>query len=169
MQGRIIMLTAAAVVMAGCTKSASSTADTGMAAAPAAVDTKADEATIVAADSAWMRAVMAKNIDSVMVWYTPDAVSFGFGPPASGTDQIRASYTEMVKANMSDAKILSNTVKVSDDGKMAYDYGTYSMTSTPPGGKPTKENGGYLNVWKKVDGQWKLAAEMSTPVPAPKS
>jgi uncharacterized protein (TIGR02246 family) len=140
-----------------------------VAAAPAAVDTKADEAAIVAADSAWMRAVMAKNVDSVMVWYTPEAVSFGFGPPAMGIDQIRASYTEMVKSNMTDAKILSNTVKVSDDGKMAYDYGTYTMTMTPPGGKPTKETGGYLNVWKKVDGKWMLAAEMSTPVPAPKS
>lgn len=169
MQGRIIMLSVAVVLTAGCTKPASSTADTGMAAAPAAVDTKADEAAIVAADSAWMRAVMAKNVDSVMVWYTPDAVSFGFGPPARGADQLRATYTEMVKSNMTDAKILSNTVKVSDDGKMAYDYGTYSMTVTPPGGKATKETGGYLNVWKKVDGQWKLAAEMSTPVPAPKS
>ena len=171
MQGRIIMLTLAAVLTAGCTKGASSTADTGMAATATAapVDMKADEAAIVAADSAWMRGVMAKNVDSVMIWYTPDAVSFGFGPPAAGADQIRASYTEMVKSAMSDAKVLSNTVKFSDDGKMAYDYGTYSMTVTPPGGKPTKDTGGYLNVWRKVDGQWKLVAEMSTPVPAPKT
>jgi hypothetical protein len=43
------------------------------------------------------------------------------------------------------------------------------MTVQPPGGKVTTETGGYLNVWKKVDGQWKMMAEMSTPVPAPKS
>jgi uncharacterized protein (TIGR02246 family) len=175
MHGRIIMLAMAAVATTvACNKSASSTGDTGMVAAPesapAAIDRHADEAAIVAADSAWLRHVMAKNVDSLMTYYTPDAVSFGFGSaPASGTDQLRASYTEMVKATMNDPKLLSNTVKISDDGKMAYDYGTYSMTVTPPGGKPTKETGGYLNVWRKVDGQWKLAAEMSTPVPAPKS
>lgn len=168
MQGRFVMLAVAAVLSAGCTKSASSTADTGMAAAPAPVDTKAEEAAIVAADSAWLRNVMAKNVDSVMTWYTPDAVSFGFGAPAAGTDQVRANYTEMVKSTISNTKLLSATVKFSDDGKMAYDYGTYSMTVTPPGGKPMKDNGAYLNVWRKVDGQWKLAAEMSTPVPAPK-
>jgi ketosteroid isomerase-like protein len=113
---------------------------------------------------------MAKNVDSVMIWYTPDAVSFGFGSaPATGTDQLRASYTEMVKSTISEPKLLSNTVKFSDDGKMAYDYGTYSMTVAPPGGKPAKETGGYLNVWRKVDGQWKMVIEMSTPIAAPKS
>jgi hypothetical protein len=32
-----------------------------------------------------------------------------------------------------------------------------------------KQTGAYLNVWRKVDGQWKLVAEMSTPIALPKS
>jgi len=170
MQGRIIMLTVAAVATAACNKSASSTADTGMAAALAPADSQADAAAIVSLDSAWMRNVVAKNVDSVMTYYTPDAVSYGFGSaPASGTDQLRALYTEFVKATITEPKIISNTVKFSDDGMMAYDHGTYSMTVAPPGGKPANQTGAYLNVWRRVDGQWKLVAEMSTPVPAPKS
>jgi uncharacterized protein (TIGR02246 family) len=165
-----MLLAVAAVATTACSKGTSYTADTGMAATPAPVDTKADASAIVAADSAWLRNVMAKNVDSLMTYYTPDAVSFGFGSaPATGTDQLRASYTEMVKSTISEPKLLSNTVKFSDDGKMAYDYGTYSMTVAPPGGKPAKETGGYLNVWRKVDGQWKMVIEMSTPIAAPKS
>jgi uncharacterized protein (TIGR02246 family) len=161
-----------AAIVAGCSKKETyATADSGNAMATAApADRGADVAMIVGLDSAWLRNVMAKNVDSIMTFYTSDAVSYGFGSsPASGTDQLRALYTEFVKSSVTDPKLNSNTVNFSEDGMMAYDHGTYSMTVTPPGGKATKENGAYLNVWRKVDGQWKLVAEMSTPIAAPKS
>jgi uncharacterized protein (TIGR02246 family) len=156
-------------VIAGCAKKADNT-DTAMtsAAAAAPADRSADMRTIVALDSGWIRNVMAKNVDSLMTYYAPDAVSYGFGAPASGTDQIRGLYTEMVKATITDPKLNSNTVKFSDDGTMAFDHGTYAMTMAPPGGKPSTEAGAFLNVWKKMDGQWKLVAEMSSPLPAAK-
>jgi uncharacterized protein (TIGR02246 family) len=168
MRAQIITL-ALAVAVAACTKSASSTADTGPAAASAPADRTADEAAILAIDSGWMRQVIAKNVDSLMTYYTPDAVSYGFGPPASGADRIRALYTDFVKSSITNPKINSNPAKFSDDGMMAYDYGTYAMTITPPGGKATNESGAYLNVLRKVDGQWKLVAEMSTPIAVPKN
>lgn len=137
--------------------------------ASAPADHTADAAAIVGLDSAWLRNVMAKNVDSVMTYYAPDAVSYGPGAvPAAGTDQVKAVYTEMVKSTITNPKLLSNTVKFSDDGTMAFDHGTYSMTVAPPGRKPSIQTGGYLNVWKKMDGQWKMLAEMSTPVPPPK-
>lgn len=158
------------LIATGCTAKTEAPADSaaaqGVSAAP--VDRTAEAATIVRADSAWMRHIQSKSVDSLMTWYTSDAVSYGFGAPATGTDQIRSSYTEFVKATIADPRILSNTVKISDDGNMAYDHGTYTMTVTQPGGKPTKYDGAYLNVWRKVDGQWKLAAEMSTPMAPPK-
>lgn len=153
------------LVIAGCSMSETSDANPA-ASAPATMDHSADERAILAADSGWMRNVVAKNVDSLMMYYTPDAVSYGFGAPATGLDAIRTVYTEMAKATVSDTKILSNTVKFSDDGSMAYDHGTYSMTMTPPGGKAAPQKGAYLNVWRKVDGQWKLVAEMSSPLPA---
>ena len=168
-------------IIAGCAKSAEDKTEdsakamagaSGSAVAPAAApaDRQADAAAIVRADSAWLRLVMARNVDSLMTFYTPDAVSYTPGsPPATGTDQVRAAYTDFVKSTITNPKLNSNTVKFSDDGMMAYDYGTYTMTVAPPGGKTATENGAYLNVWRKVGGEWKLAAEMSTPVPAPKS
>lgn len=181
MQNRTRILAGIAALsstVAGCArKNAAAIADsTAMAAsaapvAPAApADRTADAAKIVAADSAWLRAVMARNVDSIMTWYTPDAVSYGFGAaPASGTDQLRAEYVEMVKSTTTNPKLLSNTVKFSDDGSLAYDHGTYQMTMQAPGKKAETQTGAYLNVWKRTDAGWKLAVEMSTPIPAPKS
>jgi uncharacterized protein (TIGR02246 family) len=177
MQNRTTILAgivALSLVAAGCSKKADDTTAgaTAMSASTqaAATDHTADAATIAAADSAWLRAVMAKNVDSVMVWYTPDAVSYGFGTtPSAGTNQVRAEYTEMVKSTITNPKLLSNTVKFSDDGSMAFDHGTYQMTIQEPGKKAETQTGGYLNVWKKTSAGWKMAAEMSTPVPAPKT
>jgi hypothetical protein len=94
MQNRTTILAgtvALSLVAAGCSKKADDTTAgaTAMSASTpaAATDHTADAATIAAADSAWLRAVMAKNVDSVMVWYTPDAVSYGFGTtPSAGTN-----------------------------------------------------------------------------------
>jgi len=168
----LAVLVALWCIALGCSKkdgavaTADSTASVDTAAPP---DRSADAIAIIALDSAWMRNVMAKNVDSLMTYYAPDAVSYGFGSaPASGTDQLRASYTEMVKSAMSNPMITPGAVEFSDDGTMAYDHGTYSMTVTPPGGKRSNQTGAYLNVWKKINGQWKLIAEMSTPVSQPK-
>ncbi len=156
---------------AGCAKTEAVAVDTsGPVAVPAAsTDRSADVAMILAADSGWIRHVMAKNVDSLMTYYSSDVVSYGFGAaPASGLDQLKASYAEMVKTSMTDPAIQAGPVKFSDDGTMAYDHGTFTMTMTPAGGKATRSTGAYLNVWRKTDAGWKMVAEMSTPVAAPK-
>jgi len=157
---------ALSLLSAGCSKSEPPAGNPTTSAPAAAIDHSADERAIVAADSGWMRNLVAKNVDSLMMYYTPDAVSYGFGAPASGADAVRGLYTEMVKSTVSDPKILSNTVRFSDDGSMAFDHGTYAMTMAPPGGKAAPQKGAYLNVWRKVGGQWKLVAEMSSPLAA---
>lgn len=175
-RSRVAEIIALSCIIAGCAKPASDSApDTSAAPAAArtttaaATDHSTDARTIIALDSGWMRQVMAKNVDSLMTYYSPDAVSYGFGSaPSIGIGQVRALYTDMVKSAVTDPKIESNEVKFSDDGSMAFDHGTFAMTTTPPGGKPSRANGAYLNVWKKIDGGWKLVAEMSTPLPAPK-
>lgn len=171
MRSRLIVLVAV-VAVAACSTKSNAPADTGMAAqgaSTAPADRTADAAAIVQADSAWLRHVMGKNVDSIMPYYLPDAVSYGFGTaPANGTDQLRSLYTEVVKSTITNPALISNTVKFSDDGTMAFDHGTYTMTMTAPGGKPENVNAAYLNVWRKVDGQWKMLAEMSTPIAAQK-
>ena len=105
---------------AACAKTDTAATDTSASVTVAApgspVDRRADSAAILGLDAAWIRNVIAKNVDS--------------------------------------------------HGTMAYDHGTFTATVTPPGGKPSRDTGAYLNVWKKIDGQWKMLAELSTPVAA---
>ena len=106
MQSRNMLLAGMAALscaVAGCEKPAGDAAvDTATAPAAAAADRSADERAIIALDSGWVRQVLAKNVDSLMTYYAPDAVSYGFAGSgaASGIDQLRAGYTEMVKATM---------------------------------------------------------------------
>ena len=66
----------------------------------------------------------------------------------------------------SSSSLPSKSLAASDAllGLMAYDHGTFKATMTPPGGKPETSSSAYLNVWRKMDGKWKLVAEMSVPV-----
>jgi len=52
-------------------------------------------------------------------------------------------------------------------GDVAYDYGTYTQTITPPKGKPMQVNGRYLVTFRKQpDGSWKISHHMSNEQPA---
>jgi ketosteroid isomerase-like protein len=156
-----------AVCQSACYKGTNATADSAAASSTASgksFDKSAASAEILGNDSAFIRGMVAKNVDSVMCCYDNDAVSIGGGKTAKGLADIRKSYVEAVKANVKDVTFHSDGVNFSDDGTMAWDYGTYSQTADVKG-KPTKQSGNFLNVWKRVGGKWKLAAEIGSPAP----
>ena len=52
-------------------------------------------------------------------------------------------------------------VEVARSGELAYVTGTYELSETDAGGKPSTDKGKYLEVWKKQpDGNWKCAIDM---------
>ena len=161
----IALLAIASVSLSSCYKGTTASADSAAASSTAsgkAFDKDAARHEILANDSAFVRGMMAKNVDSVMCCYDDDAVSIGGGKTTKGVKDLRTSYTEAVKANARDVTFQSGGVNFSDDGTMAWDYGTFSQTVDVKG-KATKQSGNFLNVWKKVDGKWKIAAEISSP------
>lgn len=171
MQGRIIMLAVAVVLTAGCTKSASSTADTGMAATAAApaFDMAAAETEIKAGDSSFFAAVRAKDANAVAATYSNDAVSMPPGMPAMrGQDAIRKGNEEFLKTPGFAMTGETESVKFSDDGTMAYATGKYTATYNDAKGKPVTEDGKYLEVLQKVDGKWKVIADAYNANSAPK-
>jgi uncharacterized protein (TIGR02246 family) len=157
--------------LSGCSKkdNAATSESSVPASAPAlSADHSADALAINRLDSAWMRYLIAKNVDSIMTEYSPDAVTYYSGvPTASGSDQIRDAYSQMTKMAISDARVVSNTIKFSDDGTMAVDHGTSTMTASWPGGKKATTSGSYMNVWKRTGDTWKIIADMSQPAPPP--
>lgn len=161
----IALVAVLAVVESACYKSTPATADSTTASSTAtgkSFDKNAASAEILGNDSAFIRGMVAKNVDSVMCCYDNDAVSLGGGKAVKGSADIRKSYVEAVKANVKDVTFHSDGVNFSDDGTMAWDYGTFSQTADVKG-KPTKQSGNFLNVWKKVGGKWKIAAEIGSP------
>jgi len=106
--------------------------------------------------------MLAKNVDSLMPYYDPSVVSMSEGGKAvKGLSDVRASYNEAVKSTVRDITFQSGGVNFSDDGTMAWDYGTVSSTVVDPKGKQVKSSGNYLNVWKRVDGHFRIVAEIS--------
>jgi uncharacterized protein (TIGR02246 family) len=163
---QILMVVAVGGALIGCNKPTPATADSTLPAGAEKFDPEVARKEIIAADSAWARAVLAKNVDSLMPYYASDAVSMSEGTRAvTGTKDIRAAYAQMVKTNPRDIRFKVEAVNFSDDGTMAADYGSYTSTSDGPGGKPVKSTGNYMNVWQKVSGRWVLIAEINNAAP----
>jgi ketosteroid isomerase-like protein len=161
----ILSLAFVSVVVCACNKGAPATSDSNAASSTATTsfDESAARAQIIAADSAFVRAITAKNVDSLMVYYDPSVVSLG-KTAVKGTSDVRRSYEEAVKNPPGDINFQSGGVNFSDDHTMAWDYGTVSQTANIKG-KPVKSSGTYLNVWKNVGGRWKIVAEISSASP----
>ena len=102
--------------------------------------------------------------------YDNDAVTLMSGMPAwrGKTDIMTQGMALLQQVKFSDIKFNTTTVDVGGD--FAIETGTYEMTVTPKGGKPTPDKGKYVTVWKKqADGSWKIYRDISnTDGPAPK-
>lgn len=159
------LLTFGPLLLSGCNKSTSATGDSAAASttASSSFDEKAASAQILAADSAFVRAITTKHVDSLMGYYDPSVVSLG-KTAVTGTADLRKSYEEAVKNPPRDVSFQSGGVRFSDDHSVAWDYGTVSQTSDMKG-KPVKTSGTYLNVWKNVGGRWMIVAEISNATP----
>src|SRR3954464_5577734 len=160
-----ILLGAGCLLFSACYKPTSATADSTVASSTASgsFDEKAASAQILAADSAFVRAIMPKNVDSLMVYYDSSVVSLG-KTAVSGTSNLRSSYNEAVKNPPREVNFQSGGVRFSSDPSMAYDYGTVSETGDV-NGKAVRRSGTYLNVWRNVNGRWMIVAEISNTSP----
>ena len=166
--GGIVLVGIAGFFLVGCGRTTPATADSAATASSTAsgtFDRNAARAEILGADSAFVRAMLAKNVDSLMPYYDESVVSMSEGAKAvKGIRDVRASYNEAVKGNLRDLTFQSGGVNFSDDGTMAWDYGTVSSTTNDAKGKPVKSSGNFLNVWKRVGGHWRIVAEISNSV-----
>jgi ketosteroid isomerase-like protein len=169
-----IVLLAGSILSLGCNKPTPATADsatvsttsTASSNTAAAFDETAARAAILGADSAYLRALQSKTVDSLMIYYEPSVVSMSEGAkPVKGAANLRTAYNQVVKTNPRDLSFQSGGVNFSNDHSMAWDWGTFSGTSDGPKGTPVKGTGSFMNVWKNVGGRWFLVAEISNSSP----
>jgi ketosteroid isomerase-like protein len=130
------------------------------------VDLAADADAIRQASMAWLEAVRAKDYAAAAANFASDGVVYhehaepSVGPAAVQA-RAEAEWARMPNAQMS---WTVDNVVVAQAADMALEQGTWTFSN-----EGEQDTGKYITVWKKVDGAWKVAADMgvsTTPEPA---
>jgi uncharacterized protein (TIGR02246 family) len=132
-------------------------------------DTRAaDEAAIRAAVKEWTAAAAAKDAEKFASFYAEDAnLMFANAPDVKGATAIREAAGGMMKDANFALSFETTAVQVARSGDLAYELGTYSMTTTnPKTKKPATEKGNYVVVWTKQPGKWKAIVDAPISDPA---
>ena len=115
-----------------------------------------DVAAIKAARLASNAAIARHDVDGIAKDWLPDfVITRGSGISMSGRDTIIASWKALFKTSATVAYVRTPTsIIVGDTGIMAWETGDWTATNSYSSG------GKYSAMWRKVDGVWKLQAEL---------
>lgn len=156
---RLILLAASALLISSC--------DTGKENANGASSNTAASATAAADEDAirgqvarWLQLIKSKDAAAIAQIYTEDGA---FMPPNATIGKGRSAIEQNWKAMMDtpgfELMFAPEQIIVSSSGDMALDRGTYRLTVAPDGTEQV-DTGKYVVVWRKIDGNWKAAADI---------
>lgn len=156
---RLMLLAATGLMIASCdTANEQATAAPAEAAAPA--DAAAEEQAIRAQVARWHDLIKAKDAAGIAQLYTEDGAFMPANAPiAKGRAVIEQNWAGLIAMPGFALEISPEQIVVSSAGDIAMDRGTYKLTVAPDG-KEQVEAGKYVVVWRKVDGEWKAAADI---------
>ena len=110
------------------------------------------------ANQAFAKALMAKDIDRVVGFYTEDACVLAPGAGRiCGLTAIREFWTGVANSGVQDVQI--RTVDAGSDGSLGYSTGTLSVTDA----EGVTHVSNYVLVLKQVEGGWMLLRDAWTP------
>jgi uncharacterized protein (TIGR02246 family) len=135
-----------------------------------AVNKAEEEKSLRETDMAWSAAAGKKDAEAVAGFMTEDGSTLPPSEPiVKGHDAIKKGWTDLLALKNLNIKWEPATVQVADSGEIGYTSGTWTMDWTGDKGEKMKDNGKYLEVWKKADGKWKCYLDMySSDNPPPK-
>lgn len=143
------------------------------AAARTAGSVEVDRQAVLAAEADWDDAVAKHDVERVLAFFADDGASLPPDHEMVVGDGPRREYLAALFAEPDFESSWETTrVDVSAAGDMALSVGTTSHAGRGPDGVPFTEQGKYVTVWGKVDGEWKVLADMwnstaVTPSPVP--
>jgi ketosteroid isomerase-like protein len=125
------------------------------------------EAEVRARSKAVVEAEETRDYKRAITFFAPDAV---IQPPDSpqfqGLDRLLELY-ETVLAQTSEFQGTTTEIVPAASGDMAYEYGVNRFVFETPDG-PLEAFGKYLLVWRKIEGEWMVAAiAVSNDAPPP--
>ena len=115
-----------------------------------------DVAVIKASRAASNTAIAEHNIDGISKYWLPDFVqTIGRGTSLTGRDTIIASWKALFKTNKTVSYVRTpSVITIGDNGIMAWETGTWAAKNS------YSKGGNYSAMWRKIDGIWKLQAEL---------
>lgn len=126
-----------------------------------AADTKIEQA-LRDLDAQWSAAAGAKDLDKTVSYYADDAIVMPpNGARATTKEAIRSAWQEMLARPGAGISWKATKVEVAKAGDLACVSGTYEDTMTDATGKPVKDRGKYVEIFKKqADGTWKVIVDI---------
>ena len=123
-------------------------------------ETAAAEQAIRGHIARWLQLIEAKDAATIAQLYADDGVVMPPNQPlVAGREPIVQFWQAMTAIPEMTLTFQPERIEFSRAGDVALDRGTYRFTGKP-GGQAVDETGKYLVIWKKVDADWKVAADM---------
>ena len=146
MRNKNFLILACSVLLVGC--------------APGDVDVEAERASLLATDAAWSNA--AGDLDAFLEFFADDARFLApDGPQATGSEQIRESFTALATLPGFTLTWSANFADVAGSGDLGYTVGTFELTVDGPDGGPATRTGAYATIWRKQsDDEWRVVADI---------
>jgi len=128
----------------------------------ARVDLDAERAAIAVADSAWLAAAQAGDVDSALSFWAEDARVIAPGePPYIGRDAIRQMLLDGLAIPGYSVAWETTDIVVAPSGSFAYSFGTNAFTVPSPDGALATLEGQGVVVWRKgEDGRWRCVVDI---------
>lgn len=113
-------------------------------------------------DAHWSAAAGAKDLDKTVSYYSDDAIVLPPNAPSATTrEAIRSAWQELLTSPGAATSWKATKVEVAKSGDLACVSGTYEDTMTDASGKPAKDHGKYVEIFKKqADGTWKAIVDI---------
>ena len=121
------------------------------------VDLAAEEQAVHDASMAWLDAVHARDAAAAAAFFAPDGMTFPehqdpiVGPAAIQAES-EAQWAEMPNASVSWSV---DRIIMAASGDLAVELGTFTVNN-----EGEVDTGKYVTTWRKMDGTWKVAADI---------
>ena len=120
----------------------------------------ANEQAIRQTNERWLALIRDHDAAAVSKLYAPDgAMMAPSAPIAQGQPALEKAWGGLMQMPGFGLTFKADKIVVAKGGEMALDQGTYVLSLSGPKG-PTKDIGKYVVVWRNIDGQWKVAADI---------
>ncbi len=123
-------------------------------------DPQAVEQAIRDLDKKWVGAVVRGDVATIVGFYAPDGVFLSpNAPPAEGPEAIGEAWKRLMGLPNVPLNFRPTRIDVAASGDLATDIGTYDLAFSGDGGR-VRDEGKYVVVWKKLNGEWKVLADI---------